>query len=163
MRRYVSLFLLALLTFAVRDDDASVRGHARLESVGPGAGAIEAPYTGAVGAPGGSGRWEEDEQLDRWFARESVVVINGQIVDQEEEEILARRLAARREAARTDLPARLSRAVGETIRGVKVLAFKMSDWARGARCEGQRFVSPPRAPAGGCQDGTEDCDGAPPR
>ncbi|XXT17462.1 hypothetical protein WME94_45265 [Sorangium sp. So ce429] len=92
-----------------------------------------------------------------------MVVINGQIVDQEEEEIAARRRAARREAARNDLPARLSRTISETIRGVKVLAFKISDWAQGLRCEGQRFVSPPPAPAGGCQDGTEDCDGARPR
>ncbi|WP_437304721.1 hypothetical protein [Sorangium sp. So ce388] len=89
--------------------------------------------------------------------------INGQTVDHEEEEILARRRAARREAARNDLPARLSRTVSETRRGVKVLAFKISDRVRGVRCEGQRFVSPPPAPAGGCQDGTENCDGARPR
>ncbi|WP_437753906.1 hypothetical protein [Sorangium sp. So ce1389] len=92
-----------------------------------------------------------------------MVVINGQIVDHEQEEILARRLAARREAARTDLPARLSRTVSEMMRGVKVLAFKISDWAHGVRCEGQRFMSPPPAPAGGCQDGTEGCDDASPR
>lgn len=161
MRRWVSLSLLALLTFAVRDDDASVRGPAWIASLEKGVGVIEAPYTGTVEPPGGSGTWEEDNELDRWFARESVVVINGEVINHEE--IAARRRAARREAARDDFPGWLSRTVSGTIRGIKVLAFKISDWAQGRRCEAQHLVSPPPAPAGRCQDGTEGCDGAPPR
>ncbi|WP_437480893.1 hypothetical protein WME75_36495 [Sorangium sp. So ce1014] len=161
MRRCVSLFLLALLTCSVPDDGASVRGQAWIASVGPGAGAIEGPYTGTIQAPGGSGAWEEGEQLERWFARESAVVVNGEVVDHEE--ILARRRAARREAARNDLPGWLSRTVSETMRGVKVLGFKISAWVQGVRCGGKRFMALSPAPGGRCQDGTEDCDDAPSR
>ncbi|WP_437606991.1 hypothetical protein WMF20_39745 [Sorangium sp. So ce834] len=155
------MLLLALLTCSVPDDGASARGPAWIASVGPGAGAIEGPYTGTAEAPRGSEAWEEDEQLERWFARESVVVIHGEVVDHEE--ILARRRAARREADRNDLPGWLSRTVSETMRGVKVLGFKISDWAQGVRCGGKRFMSARPAPAGHCPDGAEDCEDAPPR
>lgn len=161
MRRYVSLFLLALLACVLPEDGASVRGRARIESVGPDSGVlevIEAPYAGGIEGGPESATREEDEQLDRWFARESVVVINGEVIDHEE--IAVRRRAARREAARNDLPGRLSRAISEQIRGVKVLAFKLRVWVEGVRCDDKRFMSPPPAPAGHCPDGAEDCDDA---
>ena len=120
---------------------------------------IEAPYSEEIEGVPERGTWEEIEQLDRWFARESVVVINGKVVDHEE--IAARRRAARREAARNDLAGRLSRAISEQIRGVNVLAFKMRVWAEGVRCDDKRFMSPPPAPAGHCPDGAEDCNDAP--
>jgi hypothetical protein len=161
MRRYLALFLLALLACVLHEDGASVRGQARIESVGPGAGVIETLYAGEIEGVPESGTWEETEQLDRWFARESVVVINGEVVDHEE--IAARRRAARREAARNDLPGRLSRAISEQVRGVKVLAFKMRVWVEGVRCDDKRFTSPPPAPAGRCLDGAEDCHDAAPR
>ncbi|WP_437548245.1 hypothetical protein WME97_49175 [Sorangium sp. So ce367] len=152
------MLLLALLACVLPEDGASVRGQARIESVGPGAGVIEAPYAGKIEGGPESATREEDEQLDRWFTRESVVVINGEVIDHEE--IAARRRAARREAARNDLPGRLSSAISEQIRGVKVLAFKMRVWVEGVRCDDKRFMSPPPAPAGRCLDGAEDCDDA---
>ncbi|MGK3977704.1 hypothetical protein WMF38_39100 [Sorangium sp. So ce118] len=157
------MFLLALLTCSVSDDDASVRGRAWLELVGPGAGVIEAPYTGESDGPSESETWDEaeDKEFDRWYGRESVVVINGQIVDQAE--IAARRRAVRREAARNDFLGWLSRTVSEMMRGVKVLGFKISDWVQGVRCDGKRLMSPSPVLAGRCQDGTEGCDDAPPR
>jgi hypothetical protein len=158
MRRDVSLSLLALLACILPEDGASVRGRARIESVGPGAEVIEAPYAGEIEGRPESATRDEDEQLDRWFARESVVVINGEVIDHEE--IAARRLAARREAARNDLPGRLSRAISEQIRGLKILAFKMRVWVEGVRCDDKRFMSPPPAPAGHCPDGAEDCHDA---
>lgn len=161
MRRYVSLLLLALLVCVLPEDGASVRRQAWPESVGPDAGVIEAPYAGEIEGVPESGTWEETEQLDRWFARESVVIINGKVVDHEE--IAARRRAARREAARNDLAGRLSSAISEQIRGVKVLAFKMRIWVEGVRCDDKRFMSSPPAPAGRCLDGAEDCDDAAPR